>query len=75
MGEVAGDAVVAGPVVEAGVGVPLEELEGALDAADALDGLPCGVGEVGLLPAFGCGGGAAPVLVAEEEGWAVDAFG
>ena len=54
--EEGGDAVVAGPVVEAGVGVPLEELDVAFDSSERHDRLPYRIAERILLPAGAVGG-------------------
>ena len=61
------DAVVAGPVVEAGVGVPLEEIEGVLDGADVWTGFQEASSKWALLSSRrGCG--AAPVVGDERSG-------
>ena len=73
MGEEGRFAFVAGPVVEAGVVVPLEEVDVAFDGAACGDGGPCAVVEVGVLPAVGGAGGRFPFGTADEDGCGQDA--
>src|SRR6185503_12999815 len=62
---------VSGPVVETGVGVPLEKIDGAFNGAERGDGWP---GRVVIFRALPSGGGVErtfPLRAADENGWGV----
>ncbi len=68
MGQERRFAFIAGPIVEAGVVVPLEEIDVAFDGAVGGNCGPRAVVEVGVLPAVGGAGGPFPFWTADEDG-------
>src|ERR1035441_6345918 len=74
LGQKRRDAVVSGPRIHASIAVPLEELHGTLDTAQAVGRPPATVVEVGFLPSVHCLIRRLPLRVADKQWCTVDSL-